>query len=227
MELSRLLLAGMSLIAALGALNSTPARDMVTVLNGGDHYCVVDTLTLKRAGRSPVPMYVSGFFADIGMEDTANLGAQSWPGEYIRVSYLLGFTRMTSYTIAAPVEDQWYTLPIGDRMPESPKIKFLYADAIEEERRQAAPSAMLAPNPVRLVSCLRLSLPEAGHCRVLLYDATGRQIRTVTDATLPAGVHSLAIARRDAAGRNLAAGIYVVGVTVPSGTSCLPMVVTD
>jgi flagellar basal-body rod modification protein FlgD len=45
-----------------------------------------------------------------------------------------------------------------------------------------------------------------------LYDARGRIVRTLQDATMPAGRYRLSWDGRDASGRSVAAGVYFLDV---------------
>lgn len=70
--------------------------------------------------------------------------------------------------------------------------------------------APVTPNPVRGAAALRFALPAAGRVTLAVYDAQGRRVRSLIDATLPAGEHA---SRWDACGdtgRALSAGLYYV-----------------
>ncbi len=71
----------------------------------------------------------------------------------------------------------------------------------------------VAPNPVRTVCTIRLSLPAASATSVVLYDAGGRQIRRVRDGILPPGIHLISWDGRDDEGRLCDSGVYFVRVT--------------
>ncbi len=75
------------------------------------------------------------------------------------------------------------------------------------ERRWAFPASLsleIAPMPVRDRAVIRYVLPAAGHVRMELLDALGRQVRLLEDADRHAGTHDLAFARHD-----LPAGLYM------------------
>ena len=67
----------------------------------------------------------------------------------------------------------------------------------------------VSPNPVSTGGVVRVSLPEAGVVRVVVYDVLGRQVAVLADGERAAGEHAVALD----AGR-LAPGVYVVRVTV-------------
>ena len=46
--------------------------------------------------------------------------------------------------------------------------------------------------------------------RVALYDAAGRRVRVAAEGAYPAGEHRIALELRDASGRGLPAGLYLL-----------------
>ncbi len=71
----------------------------------------------------------------------------------------------------------------------------------------------VSPNPVSTRGTVRVSLPEAGSVRVVLYDVLGRQVAVLSDGERPAGTHDVAL---DAS--RLAPGVYVVRLTTGEST---------
>ncbi len=67
-----------------------------------------------------------------------------------------------------------------------------------------------SPNPARGSTMLEFTLPQAGHVRLSVFDAAGRRAQTLRDAETAAGSHREAFALHDEAGRELAAGLYLV-----------------
>lgn len=65
-----------------------------------------------------------------------------------------------------------------------------------------------APNPIRGSGAIRFSLAAAGRARLVLYDAAGRRVRALIDATLEAGPHAAAWDGRDDRGASVGSGIY-------------------
>jgi len=75
-----------------------------------------------------------------------------------------------------------------------------------------APLAELAPpwpNPARGAATLRLRLPAPARVRLVIYDVTGRRVRALVDADLPAGERALTWDGADASGHATPAGIYL------------------
>ena len=67
----------------------------------------------------------------------------------------------------------------------------------------------IAPNPVLGRARLFWQLPEPGRVRLQIYDATGRLVRTLIQAELPAGRFSAVWDMTDDSGRQVANGIYL------------------
>lgn len=65
-----------------------------------------------------------------------------------------------------------------------------------------------APNPFNPSTSIRFELPLSTHARLAIYDQSGRLIRTLVDATLPAGSHSRRWDGLSAAGVPVASGRY-------------------
>lgn len=71
----------------------------------------------------------------------------------------------------------------------------------------------VSPNPSRGASVISLTLPSMEDVRVAIFDLSGRHIREVLSAPLPAGEHVFPWDGRDSAGRAVGAGIYFIRVT--------------
>lgn len=65
------------------------------------------------------------------------------------------------------------------------------------------------PNPFNPRTTVAFALPQDARARLALYDIAGRQVCVLVDEALPAGAHEVAWDGRDAAGRDLASGVYV------------------
>jgi endonuclease/exonuclease/phosphatase family metal-dependent hydrolase len=71
-----------------------------------------------------------------------------------------------------------------------------------------------APNPFTDQTALRLALPQAADVELVVYDVTGRAVRTLAASSLPAGEHQILWDGRDDFGREAASGIYFCRATV-------------
>jgi len=217
------------IVLLAAAVASSYAVELHSILNTGDQATYIDTVKLKRTARPEVALPTQGFGGDPGVEDTFNFGPQSWPNEYIQISYIVGVARMTPYRINQPVEDQWYELPLPFPLLQAPKVKFVNVDGVAEEET-ASPEALalrVAPNPVQRRAVLRFEIPRTSRCLAQVFDAAGRVVRTLVDRTLDAGVHHLSWDRTRDAGGPAPAGAYVVRLSVGEHSRLAKLVVTD
>jgi hypothetical protein len=74
------------------------------------------------------------------------------------------------------------------------------------------------PNPFNPGVQLRFEVGRAGRVVLRVFDARGHRLRTLLDAQRPAGPGSVAWDGRDASGRDVASGVYVVRLDTPDGT---------
>ncbi len=65
------------------------------------------------------------------------------------------------------------------------------------------------PNPFNLSTVIRLSLPQAEHSRLVIYNLNGRIIRTLLNGTLSAGKHTFHWDGKNEQGKTVGSGIYV------------------
>ncbi|MAT38756.1 MAG: hypothetical protein CL946_04050 [Ectothiorhodospiraceae bacterium] len=77
------------------------------------------------------------------------------------------------------------------------------------------------PNPFNPSTVIRYTIPGSEHVRLTVYDALGREVRTLVDERRPAGQHSV---RFDAAG--LPSGTYIYKLHTPHYTETKRMVLT-
>ncbi len=205
------------------------AADMYAVLDCIDQVTVVDTVSLKGPGRPEIPVFTAGFRGDPGEMDTVNMGAQRWPDEHIRVSYLYNVNRMTPFVISAPQQNTWYDLPSSDPHATDSRVMFYLGDGIAEPDTPTAigPALAATPNPLIGRTVLRFELPRATRADVRIYDGTGRHVRTISGAQLAAGVHRFTWNRRDSDGRRVESGVYVARLSTPDGNTLIKLVVTD
>jgi len=69
------------------------------------------------------------------------------------------------------------------------------------------------PNPSRGEVRMNLALGAAAAVEVAVFDVAGRRLRTLSRGVLPAGIHPVRWDGRDADGRTLGAGVYLVRMT--------------
>jgi hypothetical protein len=69
------------------------------------------------------------------------------------------------------------------------------------------------PNPTRGNTTLSYELPTSGRVEFEIFDATGRRVRSLLDAEMTPGVHTLVWDGRGERGRVLVPGIYMARLT--------------
>jgi zinc metalloprotease ZmpB len=74
------------------------------------------------------------------------------------------------------------------------------------------------PNPFPALTALRFDLPRAENVRMLVHDVSGRTLRTLVDANLPAGNHSTVWDGKDESGHALPSGLYFVRLSTTEKT---------
>jgi PKD repeat protein len=81
-------------------------------------------------------------------------------------------------------------------------------------------AASVTPNPFNPRATLSFRTARDGHARAMLFDATGRLVRTLLDErSLPAGYHEVALDGRNATGQALSSGIYLYRVETAEGAA--------
>ncbi len=64
------------------------------------------------------------------------------------------------------------------------------------------------PNPFNPTTVIKFALPRASDVRIELFDITGRLVRTLANAPMAAGTHSVTFDGRSSSGNQLATGVY-------------------
>jgi hypothetical protein len=80
------------------------------------------------------------------------------------------------------------------------------------------------PNPSGGAVRLGFTLPRAARARLLLYDVTGRRVRTLVDGPLGAGVHARTWDGREDGGARAPAGLYFARLEAAGGTAACRIV---
>jgi hypothetical protein len=68
--------------------------------------------------------------------------------------------------------------------------------------------ATARPNPFSRSTAIRYAATDGGPVELVVYDLSGRRVRTLVHGTVSAGEHEVAWDGRDDSGRRLAAGVY-------------------
>jgi hypothetical protein len=110
--------------------------------------------------------------------------------------------------------DSWNDLP--DAISEFGTSVIAYVVEFDVLAAVAEPGASRtdlganAPNPFVSTTAIRFRLAEAGPVRLGVYDATGRLVRGLVSATLPAGARQAVWDGRDDRGARVRAGAYFI-----------------
>lgn len=83
------------------------------------------------------------------------------------------------------------------------------------------------PNPVSRAATLSFVLAAAGRARLAVYDAAGREVRTLMSGSLEATTHTVTWDLLDSGGQRAAAGLYFVRLSTPTATRIQRIVVTE
>jgi hypothetical protein len=75
-----------------------------------------------------------------------------------------------------------------------------------------------SPNPVRSGTSIAFVLPESDRVTLAVYDVAGREVRRLTEASLPEGRHVFAWDGTAADGRDLTSGVYFYRLTTSRGS---------
>ena len=135
----------------------------------------------------------------------------------------LGALTVTSAGVAGPVLDPGDAITLDyalDSQGEAGDVGYLslrraaIGTALRGDR---SPSADLpvsfalrqnAPNPFRTTTVVRFDLPARSNVSLVVFDLTGRRVRTLASGVLEAGTHSLEWDHRDDQGRAVHPGLY-------------------
>ncbi|HDQ45451.1 MAG TPA: T9SS type A sorting domain-containing protein [bacterium] len=73
------------------------------------------------------------------------------------------------------------------------------------------------PNPFNAATVISFELPEAGQARILIFNVTGKLVRTLADGPRAAGFHAVSWNGHDHDDRPAASGIYLIHAIIESG----------
>ena len=68
------------------------------------------------------------------------------------------------------------------------------------------------PNPFNPRTEIAFTMPEAGFCRLTVFDAMGREVKVLADGYLPDGEHTAMWDGRDEHGEAVPSGVYLLGL---------------
>lgn len=68
------------------------------------------------------------------------------------------------------------------------------------------------PNPFNPTTTIELALPQDSEVQLVIYDISGRRVRTLVQAVLPGGFHEIVWDGRNDAGQPVSSGVYLYRV---------------
>lgn len=95
-----------------------------------------------------------------------------------------------------------------------------------ETARPASRALSARPNPFTEDATIRFALPKPRHTTLRVYALTGQLVRTLVDASLPAGDHAVKWDGRDAAGHRVGCGVYLCRLDTAGAASTTKLVLT-
>jgi hypothetical protein len=134
---------------------------------------------------------------------------------------------MTSLTISAPVDGQWYDLPTPLAPLTAPQIMFHLGSGVEETGPGSAGTRLVAgPNPCRTFAAIRWE-GVTGSATAVVLDASGRQVRRLVCSPGQNGALESRWDCNDNRGRRVPAGVYAIRLASANRTACACLVVAD
>jgi hypothetical protein len=131
------------------------------------------------------------------------------PGDVV----VLGTTEALTFTDPAAPDGAWYRVLARDVHGNVSASPAGSGGGMPAVLTLSAPR----PNPSSAGIAFEALLPRSGAVALAIYDARGRIVRVLERGTVAAGRHSYAWDRADAAGRTMAAGVYVVRLETADG----------
>ena len=79
----------------------------------------------------------------------------------------------------------------------------------EELPRNVTSLSMARPNPFNPSTTIAYTVMKRGHTEILIYDVSGRRVRTLVSRVSAVGTHEVVWDGRDDSGRRVASGVYL------------------
>lgn len=171
--------AGVSRGVGLAALGYTIALGTISPAHA---VYTIDWYTIDGGGATELSAGALTLGSTVGQPDA---------GELSGGSYVLSGGFWTGGAVTVGVGDEG---PDGPDVPGAPPVAFRFHGA--------------RPNPLIGQTAVAFDLAEARHVRAVVFDASGRAVRTLLDGARPAGRHRLDWDGSDDAGHRVAGGIY-------------------
>jgi hypothetical protein len=180
--------------------NISSSTNYRTILDAGSwHHMTRRTTDPGNRCPADFPSRVAGSLNEIGAALKWGFGANSYAG----------IPKLTSAEVLAFCQGTW-TLPadVGDN--ETTLVNRLYQNS---------------PNPFNPQTMIKFSLAQNGPVKVLIYDVSGRLVRTLVDGNLTAGPHTLTWDGTNDAGKHVGSGVFWTQMKAGSFLSNKKMVI--
>ncbi|MEZ4649425.1 MAG: FlgD immunoglobulin-like domain containing protein [Candidatus Eisenbacteria bacterium] len=151
--------------------------------------------------------------------ETLNTNHNSWENVVVDLSTVVAFTNNVRFrfqacdtgsdTLLETAIDDFVISGVGQDPSDAPDVTI-------PARTQLLPNR---PNPFREGTVLRYQLATSGSVRLAVYDASGRQVRSLVSGTQTAGSHSIEWDGRNDSGTVLPAGVYLDRLETEGTTS--------
>ncbi len=139
----------------------------------------------------------------------------SMSAEFDPAATLIGYTIDPSYDVAG-ASYGFYHVTTTDHAGNEGEAASVEGALLSSPEAPAATTYTLfppGPNPFRSGTALTFALPVAGDVRLVIYDASGRVVRTLADGAYAPAVHRVAWDARDDGGRPVGPGAYFARLT--------------
>ncbi len=128
---------------------------------------------------------------------------------------LIGYTVDPTYDVSS-VSYGYYHVTTSDHAGNEGDAASVEGDLLSSPDAPIPTAYALSPpgpNPLRSGTSLTFALPEAGKVRLVIYDTSGRTVRTLANGTYTAAVHRVIWDVRDDGGRLVGPGVYFARIT--------------
>jgi hypothetical protein len=157
---------------------------------------------------------VDAVFPDLGRAGVENGSNSADTNAYMFVHVLISGRTDSLYA-----QNNWWGTDNPDSSKFSPVVQWNpylgespRTRSSEEEQPNSEPARYVLdqnfPNPLNPATTIRYALAEPGHVRLRIHDLSGRIVRTLVDAEMPAGHHSAVWGGANDAGDQVSSGVY-------------------
>jgi subtilisin family serine protease len=136
----------------------------------------------------------------------------------VRARYPYLTPQVVARHVVATGDPVSFDLPVGTKVNAFAALNGVPTAVAVAERAPSRALVSAAPNPIAGAGSIRFVLAGPGRARLVLYDASGRRVRGLQDATFPAGAHVVPWDGRDDRGRRVASGVYFARLECGGGS---------